>query len=107
MYFINLEPNLTCIPRIIDTTVYDGDDFSSTAVTRVVLNCLNDLPQLSLDAGVSDINVSFTEGSTVPTQLYSSIDLRDIDSVNLQYAEITVIDKVQTNEGMQIRLISF
>ena len=102
MYYINLEPNLTCIPRVIETTVYDGEDFSSTAVTRVVLDCLNDPPQLSLDTDSGDFYVSFTEGSTIPVQLFSSIDLRDIDSINLLYAEITVIDKVQTNEGMGV-----
>ena len=102
MYYINLEPNLTCIPRIIETTVYDGKDLSSTAVTRVVLNCLNDPPQLFLDTDTSDFNVTFTEGSIIPVQLYSSIDLRDIDSINLLYAEITVIDKLQTNEGMRM-----
>ena len=111
VYYVNLELNLTCSERRIETAVFDGADWSLTAATRIVLQCINDLPQLFLDPANNqrNITVSFTEGAAAPVQLFSTIYLRDIDSAYLSYAEISLVDKVQTNEGMPsyVFLISY
>ncbi|KAI6660904.1 Lefftyrin [Oopsacas minuta] len=108
VYYVNSEINLTCSARTIETAVFDGEDLSLTAVTRVVFQCQNDFPELYLDVAnmQKNINVSFTEGSNTPVQLFSTIFLRDIDSAFLMYAQITVLDKVQTNEGITIDLVT-
>ena len=103
---MNFELNLTCTERRIETSVFDGVDFSVTAVTRIIFECINDEPQLFLDAdnNQKNISVSFTEGSAVPVQLFSTLFLRDIDSGFWNYAEVSLVNSLQTNEGTQVCL---
>ena len=101
MRYVNTELNLTCETRQIETSLFDGLDWSEIAITRLLPECVNDIPQLMLDPANNqrDVSVTFTEGSLSPVRLYRDIFLQDIDSAVLILANISLVDGQQQNEG--------
>lgn len=85
----------------MEVTIFDGTDLSAAVPTYIAPQCVNDIPQLLLDADNSAINYTVTviEGSLNLTRLYSKIFLFDVDSLFLSLASVTLLDRMQTNEG--------
>ena len=85
------EPNITSRDVLFD--VSDNLGFSAPVVTTIMMQLVNDPPELDLNANLSDTYtfVSYTEGQGAVSIVDPSVELIDQDNTTLAFVMVTIL----------------
>ena len=86
-------------PRRIDMQVFDGRFFSNVATGHVNISLVNDNRLMVICGGGSPM---FTEGSTTPVPIASSLTVSDLDADHMLSSATVSLENAQAGDEIQV-----